>query len=241
MRKCYVKIVCSIAWVLLALSGCISQDSFVISDSEESTPGVTEQTAFGEEETEDVEDTEDTEVTPVTDELNSVQEYRTEETENKDVYVFVCGQVSNPGVYRLQEGSRICDAIAMAGGCLDTADINIVNQAELLIDGSMIYIPMVGEEIQRTRVGQIPPGDSRDEQNLSDDNTGDFAPAGKLDLNLAAKEDLMNLPGVGESKADAIIKYREEHGRFNSIEEIKNITGIKDGIFNQIKEYIMVK
>ena len=238
MRKCYVKIVCGISLVLFVLSGCTSQDSFVISDSEESTPGVTEQTAFGEEETEDVEDTE---ATPVTDELNSVQEYRTEVTENTDVYVFVCGQVSNPGVYCLQAGSRICDAIAMAGGCLDTADINIVNQAELLIDGSMIYIPMVGEEIQRSYVGQIPSGDSLGEQSLPDDTKGDFVPAGKLDLNLAAKEDLMNLPGVGESKADAIIKYREEHGRFNSIEEIKNIAGIKDGIFNQIKEYIMVK
>lgn len=137
------------------------------------------------------------------------------------LYVFICGQVQEPGVYALEPGSRVCDVIELAGGCLEDADICVVNQAELLKDGSKIYIPAMGEVLTDTM-----------EQAESD---------GLVHLNRATKEELMTLPGIGEAKADSIIEYRETQGGFSSIEELMNIPGIKEGVFRKIQEYITVE
>lgn len=140
----------------------------------------------------------------------------------EDVYVFVCGQVQNPGVYSMPSGSRICDALAAAGGCLETANICAVNQAERLQDGEKIYIPAVGEELPV----------SEGETSASD---------GLVHLNRATKAELMTLPGIGESKAEQILAYREEHGGFSTVEELMNISGIKEGVFQRIQDYITVE
>ncbi|MDE7367390.1 MAG: helix-hairpin-helix domain-containing protein [Lachnospiraceae bacterium] len=155
--------------------------------------------------------------------LESAGEDRISETPvEEEVYVFVCGQVQNPGVYGMPSGSRICDALAAAGGCLETADTCAVNQAERLQDGEKIYIPAVGEELPV----------SEEERTASD---------GLVHLNRATKAELMTLPGIGESKAEQILAYREEHGGFSTVEELMNISGIKEGVFQRIQEYITVE
>ena len=133
------------------------------------------------------------------------------------LYVYVCGQVKNPGVVCVSEGSRIVDVINLAGGMTDLADINAINQAEFVQDGQKIYVPAMGEKIVASSSGD-----------------------GKININTAGEEQLMTLPGIGQSKASAIISYRKENGGFNVIEDIMNIPGIKTSAFNKIKDYICV-
>lgn len=140
------------------------------------------------------------------------------------VFVFVCGQVAVPGVYELPAGSRIYDAIMQAGGCMETADICAVNQAGYLEDGMQIYIPAIGDTYKEAA--------SEEQVSRSD---------GRISINHADKNELMTLPGIGESKADAILEYRQSHGAFSSIDELMNIPGIKEGIFNNIQDYITVE
>ncbi len=157
-------------------------------------------------------------------EIEVTQEDYIQETskETKDCYVFICGQILNPGVYCVSSDSRICDVIDMAGGCLETADICAVNQAALVTDGSQIYIPAVGE-CEAEGAGSTIWKDSR------------------INLNQATKEELMTLPGIGETKAEQILEYRENHGSFSSIDELMNISGIKEGVFQKIQDYIRVE
>lgn len=133
------------------------------------------------------------------------------------VYVYVCGHVECPGVYPLEVGARICDALELAGGVTEEGKPEALNQAEYVEDGQTIYVPSVDEEVESAE-----------------------AEDGLVNINQADKETLMTLPGIGESKADIIIQYREEHGAFESIEELMNIPGIKEGVFNKIKSLIKV-
>ncbi len=158
-----------------------------------------------------------------------IQEEGTVTTEDQSVssestadilYVFICGQVQKPGVYCLPSGSRIVDLIELAGGCLEGADICAVNQAEKLVDGSQVYIPAVGET--ETGASEV----------ISD---------GLVHLNRADKEELMTLPGIGETKAELILEYRETRGGFATVDEIMNIPGIKEGVFRKIQDYITVE
>lgn len=135
------------------------------------------------------------------------------------IYVYVCGHVNQPGVYALFEDSRICDALEMAGGVTDDGQPEALNQAEHMTDGQTLYVP------------------GRDETLTMQTEVDD----GLVDINQADRESLMTLPGIGESKADDILQYREEHGAFASIEELMKIPGIKEGVFNKIKDKIKCK
>lgn len=136
--------------------------------------------------------------------------------------VYVCGAVVHPGVYELAEGSRIYEAVAMAGGMTDDASPTAVNQARVLTDGEMIEI-LTADEEQEQRIIQEADSD------------------GKVNLNTADAEELKTLPGIGDAKANSILAYREQHGAFAAIEDIKNIEGIKDGIFARLEDYIKVE
>ena len=140
--------------------------------------------------------------------------------------VYVCGAVVTPGVYVLPGGSRICEAVAAAGGMQENAAYESLNQAEEIHDGQMIVV-LTEEEMQNEQV-------QKDDTQKSD--TAD----GRVDLNTATKTQLMTLPGIGEEKADSIIAYREKNGGFSSIEDIKKIEGIKEGVFSKIKDSIAV-
>ena len=174
----------------------------------------------------------------------------TEKTENietndsQSFVVYVAGYVNNPGVYELSAGSRVIDAIDAAGGYSKEAYDNYLNLASLISDGQMIYVPSEEEvesgSIERgvasgadgSGVGGVTGGNGGG-------NGGNSSDSGTLvNINQASKEELMTLPGIGESKADKIIAYREENGRFSTPEGIMEISGIKDGLYNKIKDKI---
>lgn len=151
-----------------------------------------------------------------------------ESKESTDIYVYVCGEVKKPGVYVLNEGSRVFEAVDMAGGSTKKAMLDGINQAQVLTDGQMLDIPSVDDE-------PISAQTSENENVLPDSESLDL-----VNINTASSSQLMTLSGIGESRAADIIAYRQEHGNFKSIEELKNVTGIKDGVFNKIKDYISV-
>lgn len=158
----------------------------------------------------------------------------TEEKTPVLIYVYICGAVNAPGVYTMEEGSRICDLFAAAGGLTEHAAENYWNQARLLADGEMIYVPTEKEAEERTAEEWTAAG-SRVGTTEKDSEETD-----KVNINIASKEELMTLPGIGEARALAILSYRQENGGFSSIEELKQIAGIKDGIYSRIKDYIVV-
>lgn len=153
---------------------------------------------------------------------NADVSHNTEPTEEY-VYVQLCGAVLNPGVYKILSGARIYEAVEEAGGLLEEADTRAVNMAKPVEDGIQIYIPSKDETYNGT--------DTQFSENTQKE---------LLDINKAAKEELMELPGIGEAKAESIIAYRKEHGAFKDITEIMNISGIKESAFSKIKDKIKV-
>ena len=148
--------------------------------------------------------------------------------QTESVYVYVCGEVKSAGVYELKSDARVFQAIHLAGGMTEEAALDAVNQARTVTDGEQIYVPTIAEaEAQGTGVGE---GTSI---TGADGNK-------KININTAGKEELMTLTGIGEAKALSILTYREEHGAFGSIEELMEIEGIKEGVFNKIKEDITI-
>ena len=143
----------------------------------------------------------------------------------KNICVYVCGHVQTPGVYTLPEGSRIYDAFVLAGGFTESAATEYWNQARVLADGEMIYVPSK-EEVKDRR--------------FDDEDTGKTSKSDKININTASKEELMTLPGIGETKALSILAYRQENGPFSSLEELKKVEGIKEAVFSKIKVYIEI-
>ncbi|MCC6094539.1 MAG: helix-hairpin-helix domain-containing protein [Eubacterium sp.] len=160
-------------------------------------------------------------------------------SEDTICYVYVCGAVRNPGVYALPLGSRVYEAIAMAGGVNEEADERSLNQASVITDGQQITV-YTREEIERQREsGGVLPGQESAE--ASGDASSAAAPVkSRVNINTATKEELMTLTGIGETRANAIIAYREEHGAFSRIEDIMQIEGIKEKSFAKIRDSIEV-
>ena len=146
----------------------------------------------------------------------------------KEIIVDIKGQVKVPGVYHMEEGSRIIDVIEKAGGLLDESETTAVNFAQLLSDQMVIYVPKIGEDI---------PVESTISQEIAE---GGEQEQSKININEADKEALMTLNGIGDSKAENILAYREENGLFKSIEDIKNVSGIGEATFNNLKDSIVV-
>lgn len=142
------------------------------------------------------------------------------------IWVYVCGAVHAPGVYELPSGSRIYHVIQAAGGMLPEAETRAVNQAQELSDGEQITVPTV-EEAQDPAQPAVSGGWAA---------SGD----GKVNLNTAGIEELCTLTGIGETRAQAIVDYREQNGGFQSIEELMNIDGIKEKTFEKLKEEVTV-
>lgn len=152
------------------------------------------------------------------------------------IYVDVCGAVLNPGVYELDAGSRVFQAIEAAGGFLPEACVSLVNQAQTVSDEQQIYVPTEEEAKEGDLSGLS--GVSADSKQSRDIAAKED---GIVNLNTADEQALMTLPGIGESKAEAILSYREENGVFSSIEDIMQVPGIKEGTFNKIKDKLAVK
>ena len=166
--------------------------------------------------------------------------------EAKTLVVHICGAVSAPGVYELPAGSRIIDAVEAGGGFLPEADEACCNLAEEIVDGCQIYIMTKSESCadgQTEKKAGIQTSPGGDMQTADKNVRSNSAPAlenGLVNLNTADVVALMTLPGIGESRAKAIISYREQHGAFAKIEDIMKISGIKQAAFSKIKDKITV-
>ena len=164
----------------------------------------------------------------------------------QNIYVDICGAVTSPGVYELPYGSRVFQAIEQAGGYLPEAAASYLNRAKELSDGQQIYVP-TQEEVNSQVLAVTQDGTEASSGNDTDNGTGqeasgeDTGTEQKIDLNTADVSQLTTLTGVGESKALAIIAYREENGPFTSAEDIMNVPGIKEGTYEKIKDKIAIK
>lgn len=158
-------------------------------------------------------------------------------TKDKMITVHVIGEVVSPGVVSLKEGSRIIDAINSCGGKTENADITKINLAYILEDGVQIYVPRLDDDIDNVEYIREGAG----ENVISDNVVQDDKKIIKVNINTANLDKLQTLPGIGEAMAKRIIEYRTENGKFQSIEDIKNVSGIGDSKFEKIKEYIVIK
>lgn len=137
-------------------------------------------------------------------------------------YVYICGEVKLPGVYQVEEGARLYQVVEMAGGLLETAALNYLNLAESVTDGQKIVVPTIDEANALV---------------IAEEEKSN----GLVNINTANEDTLTTLPGIGASKAKNIINYRESKGGFQTIEELMEIDGIKEGVFHKVKDLITVK
>lgn len=166
--------------------------------------------------------------------------------EEKTLVVHICGAVSAPGVYELPAGSRIIDAVEAGGGFLPEAEEACCNLAEEIVDGCQIYIMTKtescadGQTEKKAGIQTSPDSDMQTTDRNVRSNSATALENGLVNLNTADVAALMTLPGIGESRAKAIISYREQHGAFAQIEDIMKISGIKQAAFSKIKDKITV-
>lgn len=159
------------------------------------------------------------------------------------IYVHVCGEVALPGVYELTEGSRLYQAVEAAGGMTEQAADDFVNMAQLLSDGMQLRIPD-RSEAEKLRNSGMNTAVFENQTGITsgvDTQSGVAGPGdSRVNLNTATKEQLMTLTGIGESRAEAILAYRDKSGGFKTIEDIMKVSGIKEAAFQKIKEDITV-
>lgn len=162
------------------------------------------------------------------------------------IYVDVCGAVANPGVFQLAAGSRVFQAIEAAGGYLPEAALTCVNRAGVLTDGQQLYI-LTQEEMERQGLDPAEMSGVSDGQMNGSAGTGQNTEMtaqvqqdNRININTADEVQLTTLTGIGATRAQAIIAYREENGPFAAIEDIMNVQGIKEGTFAKIKDEIVV-
>lgn len=165
---------------------------------------------------------------------------------SKKIIVHISGEVISPGVISLEEGARIVDAINMVDGVTEEADLSKVNLAYVLEDAQKIYIPNINEKeekeiVENMEEGVVISGSGMNDGNNSSSGNNSKNENVKININTADVKELQKLSGIGESIALRIVTYRKENGKFNSIEDLKNVSGIGENKFNKIKNNIFVK
>lgn len=157
-------------------------------------------------------------------------EGKADSSTDSSIYVYVCGEVKHAGVYELSATARVSEAVEAAGGFTKKADTEAVNLARIAVDAEQIMIPRKTGRMEKS-TGNPAYGA------VEDSGEGMMA---LVNINTADENMLMSLGGIGQAKAEAIIAYRTEQGAFARIEDITKVPGIKDGIYNQIKDKICV-
>jgi competence protein ComEA len=156
--------------------------------------------------------------------VQEAAEKQKEKVQSKTIVVDIKGAVVRPGVYEITDTARVNDVVGMAGGFTKEADQTKVNLAAKVHDEMMIYVPARGKtNVSSTDAPLIPSSDSK-----------------KVHINTASEEEILQLSGIGPTKAAAIIAYREEHGPFKKVEDLLNVTGIGEKTLEKIKEQIVV-
>lgn len=173
-----------------------------------------------------------------------------EKNDNKDtkekiiskIKVDIKGNIANPGVYEVDDKSRVIDVITLAGGIIDNADTSSINLSKILKDEDVIIIYEKEQEVKTFNEYQESiERCNKDNNDACIDNSDKTESTTKIiNINEAGKEDFMTLTGIGEAKAEKIVKYRTENGNFETIEDIMNVDGIGESIFDKIKEYITI-
>lgn len=149
------------------------------------------------------------------------------------IYVDIGGEVNVPGVYEVSEGTRLFQVIEKAGGLTEDADIDVINRAEAVYDGQKILIASYEESEKRSKAQALTASAEQSGVSSAADEV-------RVNINTADSVTLQTIPGIGPSKAERIIEYRNTQGRFQSVDDIKNISGIGDKTFENIKKYITV-
>lgn len=225
-----LKIVVFFLLPVLTLTACTGKEDIAFELEEQ---GKTQESEY----IPDVENTDD-EVKAAAEEVITVEEHAV-------IYVHICGAVVNPGVYELDAGSRVFEGVEAAGGFSEEACEDYVNQAEILQDGQRLIIPTFEEAEavkdadsyqESWRIDALEAEQSTASETASTGNTD-----GLVNINTADEKELSSIDGIGSGKAAAIIKYRQENGNFQSIQDIMKVSGIKEGTYEKIKEKITVK
>ena len=187
--------------------------------------------------------------------LNTKNDTKKDEEEEEEVYyqVDIKGEVINPGIYTVKEGSRVIDVIRLAGDLTEVADTSVLNLSKKVKDEMVIIVYSYDEVVNFTATKEKEEieqeaclsqngiqNDACIKDSTDDTSSSSVVISGKVSLNTATLDELMTLSGIGEAKAQAIIEYREEVGAFQNIEELKEVSGIGDAIFDQIKENITI-
>lgn len=200
---------------------------------------------------------EDDDVNLISDNLEKVEE-SSNVSEEKYILVDIKGEVKKPGVYKLKENSRVIDAINVSGGLTKKAYTKYINLSRILKDENVIIVNSTseikkvssGNNITEVKINNNSKNSAsiseselitNDNVKSEEDNTGNSLESNqKVNINTATKEELMKLSNIGESKAEKIIDYRTANGNFNTIEDIKKVSGIGDKLYDSIKENITV-
>lgn len=174
--------------------------------------------------------------------LKNNEKEKNEDKEEEMMAIHVTGEVKNPGVVKVKQGSRIEDIIEAAGGLTENADITNVNLAFEVEDGMKIRIPSndEGNENEGNIIEHYITQDSGKGVIVSEDKSSENLSL-VININTANETELEQLPGIGASIAGRIIDYRNKNGKFKAIEDIKNVTGIGETKFEKIKDFIKVK
>lgn len=183
--------------------------------------------------------------------IEETEETDKDEEENHQIIVHISGAVNKEGIVELEENSRISDAIDKAEGLKENADTKNINLAFKLEDGMKIYIPTIGEEIgvneqnqNRNMSDETPKYVTSSSGVIQDEQTNqqnEQKKGHKININTATQTELETLPGIGPSTSLKIVNYREKNGKFNNIEDIKEVSGIGDAKYENIKDLICVK
>ena len=170
--------------------------------------------------------------------IKNIEDVKTvDKNENmtKKISIYISGAVNSPGVVELKSNDRLMEGVKLCDGLTDEADTNRINLAMKVKDEGHYIIPKEGEEIA------LNDSNENVENNNNDGNDNTEGDNKKININGASKEELDSLPGVGEVTAQKIIDYREENKEFKSIDEIKNVKGIGENKFNDLKDYICIQ
>ena len=218
MIKKYIQIIC-FAWLCLFAAACGEKET-VYFETETSVSEIRDEEAADDSEIKTDPGKTDT---------------QTVENASEKSVVYICGAVNAPGVYEVEQNARLYVVIEAAGGLTEDAAAESVNQAREVADGEMVRI-LTQEEVAQNGSDEMGnPQETGGESKMTESTDG------KIDLNQATAAELMTLSGIGQAKAESIIRYREKNGAFSSIEEIKQVEGIKEGVYNRIKDDIKVK
>ena len=161
-----------------------------------------------------------------------------EQEQGMEIAVHICGAVKRPGVYYLKEKQRVYEGIQKAGGFREDAAEDYLNQALFLEDGMKIVVPTKDEVKELESLEQVNGADRFLQE--ADNGSKTETKEKKVDLNTADEALLCTLPGIGESRAKSILAYRKEHGAFQKVEDIMNVSGIKEAAYEKIKDYVTV-